>query len=392
MGEGRQEPRLGAGELDDLIALRRDLHRHPELAGREARTASVAAAALESAGADRVVRGLGGHGVLGLFGGPAPGPRVLVRCELDALPVPETIAIDHGSGVDGVAHKCGHDGHMAIVLGVARLLSRGRPAAGEVALLFQPAEETGAGAAAVIADPGFAAFAPDFSVALHNLPGFPAGSAVLGAGAFAAASRGIVIELDGETAHASEPHRGRSPAAAVAELISGLEALPQRGTALHEAAQVTVIHARLGRRAFGTAPGEAVVMATLRAHDQEVVERLAAECSRMARAVADARGLRCRVSFAEEFPATHNDPGVVEAVSRAAVEMGLERLAVTHPFPWSEDFGHFTARWPGALVGLGAGVDHAALHSPGYDFPDELIGTGAALLHRAALGLLRGTG
>ncbi|HUT79367.1 MAG TPA: amidohydrolase, partial [Polyangia bacterium] len=331
-------------------------------------------------------------GVLGLFRGAAPGVRVLLRSELDALPMSEGIDVEHGSAVDGAAHKCGHDGHMAIVLGVARLLARRRPTTGEIALLFQPAEETGEGAAAVIADPKFASAEPDIVLALHNLPGFPKGCAVLGPGPFAAASKGVVVELAGATAHASEPQRGRSPAGAMAELLMGLEALPQRCTALHEAAQVTVIHARLGERAFGTAPGEAMVAATLRAHDQELAERLAAECSRMALKVAGAHDLGCRVTFVEEFPATVNDHAVVAAVSRAAEELGLERRIVPRPFPWSEDFGHFTSRWPGALFGLGSGTAHPALHAPGYDFPDDLIGSGTALLHRAALSLLRGSG
>ncbi len=389
-GSTVEKHRLASADLEALTALRGDLHRHPEIAGDEVRTAAVAAAALEDAGADLVVRELGGHGVVGRFRGDAPGARVLVRCELDALPVPEVIDLAHGSILDGVAHKCGHDGHMAMVLGLARLLARQRPARGEVALLFQPAEETGEGAAAVIADDRFAAWEPDIALALHNIPGFPGGCVVLGPGAFASASKGIVIELEGATAHASEPQRGRSPASVVAEILATFEALPQRATALHEAAQVTVVHARLGERAFGTAPGEAVVMATLRAHDQEVVDLLAMECARTARAAAEAHGLICRVSFAEEFPATVNDPGVVDVISWVADELGLERRIAPRPFPWSEDFGHFTSRWPGALVGLGSGVEHPALHSPGYDFPDELIGIGSALLYCSALALIRG--
>ncbi|MDY0000846.1 MAG: amidohydrolase [Polyangia bacterium] len=379
------ERRLGPEDLAVLTALRRDLHRRPELAGLEERTSATIADALGQAGADLVVRGLGGHGLLGLFRGEAPGARVLVRCELDALPISEQIEIDHGSEVDGVAHKCGHDGHMAMVMGAALMLGRRRPTRGEIVLMFQPAEETGEGALAVIGDSAFASFEPDSALAVHNLPGFPLGCVVLRPGPFASASKGVVIALEGATAHASEPNRGRSPTAAVAALLTELEALPQRTTSLHEAAQVTVIHARLGERAFGTAPGTATVLATLRAHEQALAEELAARCSRLAMAVAAAHGLRCQVSFSEEFPATWNDHGVVATISRVADELGLERVFPAQPFPWSEDFGHIASRWPGALFGLGSGAEHPALHSPGYDFPDDLIGVGASILCRTAL-------
>jgi len=212
---------------------------------------------------------------------------------------------------------------------------------------------------------------------------------ILRSGVFASASVGLSLELTGDSSHAAEPHRGRSPALAVAELINGLSAAPQLHTALHEAAQVTVIHARLGEPAFGTSPGHGAVMATLRAHDADVMQRLRERCLALARDVARTHRLELASRWVEPFPATVNDPDAVALVAGAAADAGLETLEAPVPFPWSEDFGHFTAACPGALVGVGAGEEHPALHSRLYDFPDELLETGRRLLStiiRRALG------
>ena len=368
-------------ELSQLSDLRRELHRHAEIANRESSTAALVRRRLERCQPAELISGLGGNGLAAVFGGREPGPRVLLRCELDALPMPETAALPHGSGDPRVSHRCGHDGHMALLLGLAAALHKGGVERGEVVLLFQPAEETGEGALRVLQDPRLAALTPDVAFALHNLPGFPLAQVVARGGAFASASRGLVARLRGSPAHASEPHLGRSPAAALARLISGLESLPQRCTALGEAAQVTVVHARLGEDSrFGTAPDSAVVMATVRAHRQAVLERLWDSPAALARRLARADGLEADVCAAEDFPATVNHPAAAVLVAAAAEDAGLDVAEPEAPFPWSEDFGHFTGCYPGALFGLGAGEDTPHLHSDAYDFPDELLPAGLALL------------
>jgi len=364
----------------ELVELRHSLHRRPELASEESATAGQIAGFLRRFAPDRVVAGLGGHGLAALYRGAAPGPRVLVRAELDALLIPETITPVHGSSTAGVSHKCGHDGHMAMLAGLASQLHRRRPDRGEVVLLFQPAEETGEGARRVLDDPAFAELRPDRVFALHNLPGFPLGQVVVRAGVFASASVGLAIRLTGDSSHAAEPHRGRSPALALAELVCGLSAVPQLTAALHEAAQVTVIHARLGEVAFGTSPGEAVVMATLRSHDPELMSRLRDRSVALAQGTARTHELKHAVEWVEPFPATINEPAAVDLVRQAARQLGLDVREVPLPFPWSEDFGHFTDAFPGALFGLGAGEAHPALHGRHYDFPDELLMTGCRLL------------
>ena len=216
-------------DLADLTDWRRKLHRAPELSGEERRTAEEVRAFLANAAPDRVLCDLGGHGVAFLYDGAAPGPTLMFRAELDGLPIEEISTSEYRSDVPGKGHLCGHDGHMATLAALARGLGRRRPARGRALLLFQPAEENGAGAAAVIADPRFGEIAPDMAFAYHNMPGLPLGRAALAAGPVACASRGLRVVYTGKTAHASTPEFGVSPMAAVARLMPALSALGNGG-------------------------------------------------------------------------------------------------------------------------------------------------------------------
>ena len=238
------------------VELRKQFHRLPELSGQEKNTSKTIVSFLEYCKPDKIVTGIGGYGIAAVFSGSRKGQRVMVRCELDALPIPETLDIPHRSEAMGVSHKCGHDGHMAIVAGLAERLHTHRPESGSVILLFQPAEETGEGADRVLSDSKFDQIQPDYVLALHNLPGYPLGQIIVREGVFASASSGLRIHLKGKTSHAAEPETGNSPALAVAQLIQVLSSIPQYYTSLHEPAQATVIHAKVGDVAFGTSPGE----------------------------------------------------------------------------------------------------------------------------------------
>jgi amidohydrolase len=368
------------GELPELVALRRDLHRMAEPSGAERATAARIADELNALQPDSIVDQLGGHGIAARLDGREPGPTVLLRADLDALPIEETIDLEYGSRTPGVAHKCGHDGHMAMAVGVARRLAAARPARGRLVVLFQPAEETGQGAATVIADPAFAHLRPDIAVAVHNLPGFELGEVVLRAGPFACASRGLTIELEGATSHAAEPDRGQSPALAVAQIIESWTAARQLFTGLGASALATVIHASLGERAFGTSPGSGSVSATIRAETDQLIDAVEARLRRIGRRIAEVWELTATLSLHEVFPATVNDHEVVDAVGSAARSLGLATREPAGVFSWSEDFGHFGSLAPSALVGLGAGTAQPALHHPTYDFPDALIPTGVELL------------
>lgn len=370
---------------DTVLALRQALHRCAETSHKERETAALVEEFLRATHPDELLTQVGGHGLLAFYTGTAPGPIVLLRCELDALPIDERLEIDHRSHTVGVSHKCGHDGHMAMLCAVARELGRTRPPQGRIGLLFQPAEETGEGAALVLDDDRVEHVHADWAFALHNLPGFPVGEVLLRDGPFASGSRGVAIYLSGATAHAAEPERGRSPALAVAELISALSALPQSHLPMHEAAKVTVIHSRVGEIAFGTTPGEGVVMATLRGYTDEVLDKLEEHSRRLGQGIARVHGLEARIEIREPFPSTVNHVDAVRLVRSAAEATGLATRVLDHPFGWSEDFGHFTRAFRGTIFGLGAGVEHPALHHPSYDFPDDLLDPGMRILHRIAL-------
>ncbi len=358
--------------------LRRELHRQPELSGSEAETAARICRFFEPLQPDEIIRGLGGHGLAFVFSGTEPGPTVLLRCELDAVPVREMSGAAHCSSVDGRSHACGHDGHMAILASVGQTLSAARPPKGRVVLLFQPAEENGSGAEAVIGDQRFPKIRPDVVFALHNLPGFPLGTVVVRTGTFCCASRGMVVSLEGTPAHAAQPETGTSPARAMCRIMKLIDDLPARLEAGDEVAFATVVGARLGADdAFGTAPGDASVMATLRSETDETLNRMVEHLKTSVHRIAARHGLRHDVSFCDDFVATVNSQKAVAVIHRAAGGRSVEVLA--GPFRWSEDFGRFTSIAEGAAFGIGAGEGSPALHNPAYDFPDELIPLGAAI-------------
>ena len=362
-----------------LEELRHHLHAMPELSGQETATAECIAKWLEGAGADQVICNLGGHGVAGVFCGAAPGPRVLLRAELDALPIDEHGDREWRSTREHVAHSCGHDGHMAVLLGVAQQLARQRPARGEVVLLFQPAEETGEGARRIVASGDFERIRPDHAYAFHNLPGRPLGEVSVCTGAFTCASRGMVIRLNGLCSHAAHPELGRSPAMAMCRILQGLKRLPQQMPDDHGLVMVTLIHARLGDVAFGTSPGQAEVMATLRTASDDMMRALAEAAVALARAEAEEDQLGIEIDWCDAFPATVNADEAVQAVEKVANEQGVSVSRMEAPHRWSEDFGALSTVASGAMFTLGAGEECHPLHHPGYDFPDALLSTGVRI-------------
>lgn len=360
--------------------LRQALHRHPELSGGEHQSARLVAEFMAPLRPDATVTGLGGTSLAFAFGAAAHGPTVLLRCELDAVPVTEAAASGPAVGFGNAAHRCGHDGHMAIMAAVAQSLAAQRPRRGRVVLLFQSAEETGVGAAAVIADPRFGPLHPDWVFALHNLPGYQLGAVVVRDGTFSCASRGMVVEFTGRAAHAAQPETGASPAAAMCQLIAAYDSLAAEFAGTGELAFATVVGARLGERAFGTAPALASVFATLRCESNQTMGRMSGHCEATARRLAGACGLGVKIAYEDVYDATGNDEQAVACIRRVAAP--LELIEASEAFRWSEDFGRFTARWPGALFGVGAGAACAALHDATYQFPDELIAPAAALMVR----------
>ena len=373
----------------ELTALRRALHQHPELSGEERETALAVVNELRNWPPDETLTGLGGHGVAAIYDSGHPGPTVMIRAELDALPIHETSALPHASQTPGKGHLCGHDGHTAILLGLARILSRGRPAMGRAVLLFQPAEENGAGAAAVIADPRFERIAPDWGLSLHNMPGVPLGRAWLAPGIANCASVGLKILLEGATAHASTPETGRAPTTALARLIDALHDLAPGGATKDSFRLATVTHLRMGEPAFGIAPGAGELWVTLRTLTDDALAMLLEQVQALATTEAETGGLSVRFEQHDPFTACFNHPEATEILARALDATGIAHDAGDQPMRASEDFGRFgTAGAKSAMLFLGAGLDQPALHSQTYDFPDDLIPVGLSVFHHAIRELL----
>ncbi|MBO6539902.1 MAG: amidohydrolase [Rhizobiaceae bacterium] len=375
-------------DIADLVAFRRQLHQKPEISNEEYETAKAVETLLAPTGPDDIITGLGGPGLAVVYGSGKPGPTILLRAELDALPIAEISDLPHRSAIPGKGHMCGHDGHTAIVAAVGRQLGRKRPANGRVVLMFQPAEETGNGAAGVIADPRYARIAPDFAFSLHNLPGTPLGHVRLKEGVVNCASRGMRIALTGKTAHSSMPETGVSPMAAISALMPALTDLSQAGFDSDDFRLVTVGHCHMGEAVFGVAPGYAEVWATLRTRLDGRMDALVAAAEKLAREAASTHGLICEIDYHEIFVASLND-----AEATAHLQAALEAEGISHdenelPMRASEDFGRFGHGAKSAMLFLGSGESHPQLHNPDYDFPDDLIPIGSRIFMRAVRNLL----
>jgi amidohydrolase len=367
---------MNKSEIVQLTNFRKELHSYPELSGQEAATSDRIKAFFKNLNPDEWIEDLGGYGLAVVFKGHNPGPVTLLRAELDALPIMEHGNLKYKSQVAGVSHLCGHDGHMTILCGVGLELSKEKPKNGNVVLLFQPAEETGEGASKVLNSENFRKIVADFAFALHNLPGYDKNQIILKKGAFTAASVGMIIRFTGHTSHAAHPEDGNSPAEAMCKSIVGLEILPD---SISEFSMITVIHAVLGEVAFGTTPGEATVMATLRTYDNEVLERLRMHATDLVELIAKEYRLNVSVSFRDSFQAVVNEEKAWDYVNQSAKKLKMKTKHIRTPFRWSEDFGQFSNVTNTLLFGIGAGRKHPQLHESIYDFPDELIPTGVNL-------------
>ena len=384
----RGERMLSNADLVELTEFRRALHRWPEVSGEEVETAKTIVGALAPLAPTRVLTGLGGHGVAAEFDSGTPGPTVLFRAEMDALPIEELSGANWKSEVPGKGHLCGHDGHMTQLLGLGRLLAREPVAKGRVILMFQPAEENGSGARAVVADPAFATIRADWAFAIHNEPGRPFGHVSARAGLINCASVGLKITLRGKTAHAASPEDGTSPAETVAQLIPGLMALGKGGPLDDDFRLVTITHVQMGEPSFGISPGDAVIFTTLRSAYDAGKDDLMQAAQGLTERLASAAGLSAEFDLCDDFAASVNDADAVAIAVAAMDAIGVPNSDDGLPMRASEDFGVFGWDAKAAMLCLGPGVDFPALHNPDYDFSDDLIPIGTAIFHRIARDIL----
>ena len=362
--------------LEEIIAFRKELHQSPELSGKEHKTTAKIIKFIEKSKPDEIITFMGIGGLAAVFKGKDQGKTVLLRADIDALPIKETNSFAHKSKYPGIGHKCGHDGHTAILAGFSRLLQINPVTKGTAVLLFQPAEETGAGAQQVINHASFSRIVPDYAFALHNLPGFPLNTMLIKNDCFASASKGLIIKLFGQTVHAAFPEKGLNPALAMAEIITRLSKISQSTAEFKDYVLLTIIHSKLGKRTFGTSPGDAVVMATLRSYRNDDMETLTNLSREIVLDVCDKHELAVKISWTDQFPATINHNTCIKIVKEVADLNGFAVQQPNKPFRWSEDFGHFTQKFPGAMFGIGAGENIPDLHHPEYDFRDEILVSG----------------
>ena len=360
--------------MQSIIEFRQLLHDNAELSGKEVKTNAILNDFIAGLHPDVHIRNIGGYGIAAVFRGKNPGNRIMVRGDIDALNIPE--------GDRHCSHRCGHDGHAAILAGLAQRLSEKRPENGEVVLLWQPAEETGQGAKAILADPQFEQIKPDVAYALHNIPGYPENQILLRKGCFAAGSLGLKLIFEGVTAHASQPESGHSPQHVLSAL---LDIFQKKAESLLEETPLTMMtmtHAVLGEETFGVAPAHAEIWLTLRSFDNEKLQHLTADVVQLCALVADKQGFEFGSSIHEAFTATMNDDEAVRTVEAAAAALCLESRYLNEPFRWSEDFGRFAAVCPVCLFGLGCGEAHEPLHNPDYIFNDKVLETGIGIFEK----------
>jgi len=372
----------------DLVALRRDLHQNPELAWAERRTAGRVAAFLEGSGLD-VRAGVAGTGLVATARG-AGARTVVLRADMDGLPIQEQSDAPYASRVPGVMHACGHDGHTAIGAAAARVLGARRPA-GTVRVLFQPAEEGEGGAQRVLAEGALEG--ADVILGIHLWNELPVGTIGVKAGPLMAAVDRLSVVVRGRGGHGGHPHRAADPVVAAAQVVLALQTLVSREVSPLDSAVLTVgaIH---GGQAFNVIPDEVTLTGTVRTFDPELRRSMPERIRRIATGVAEALQCEAEVEVRPGNPAVVNDAAVAALARRAAARVvGDERVVEPEPTMGGEDMAVYFERVPGCFVFVGSanparGLDQPH-HSPRFDFDEEALAIGCEFLVEVALEALK---
>lgn len=362
------------------ILFRHQLHRNPELSGNEIKTAFTIKQHLLNMGYRISLSTNRGTGIVVEIDSGNLGPCLLIRADTDALPIREVSCHSHTSQSQGVMHACGHDGHSASLMSLAYRLSHFTLQRGKVFLVFQPSEETGKGAAELLSDPFWSEQTIHYCFAYHNIPGYPLGQILLRENTFSCASAGFHCFLEGEETHAAYPEQGISPADAAIKLAQGLSTLlPETESRFW---LTTLTHLNIGSPVFGSSPKRADVRGTLRSESNRTFERLQHAAALLAASLMEQHRLHGGVEWIEPFRATINHSEANLLLRQACKDLEFDAMNLPQPMRWSEDFAEFCARWPGALFGIGSGIDHPPLHSSNYDFPDALIDVSSKLFEQ----------
>lgn len=366
-------------DLNTIINLRKELHTNPELSGFEFETAKRIRQFLIQNQPTEIIENLGGTGLAAVYQFSNTGKTIVIRCELDALPIQEVNDFEHQSKTQGVSHKCGHDGHMAIVSGLGFWLKEQKFNSGKVVLLFQPAEENGEGAHKIVTDEKFENLNIDYVFALHNIPKEPMHSIITIQKGFSAEVQSFIIKVKGKESHAAEPENGINPALAISKIIAEIANLEVVKTEDENFTIMTPVHVSMGQKSYGISPADGELHYTLRAWDNPKMEAVKSKIATAVATISSQYQLEHTIEWIEYFPASINDKKCNDYVVKAASENNFNLIQKPHPFKFGEDFGWYAKEYKTAMFGLGAGLNTPALHNADYDFPDELIETGITM-------------
>lgn len=365
---------------NEIAEWRHDLHAHPELMYDVHRTAATVADKLKSFGCDEVVAGMGRTGVVGVIRGrkAGAGKAIGLRADMDALPIEEATGLSYKSTVPGKMHACGHDGHTAMLLGAARYLAETRNFAGSAVVIFQPAEEGGAGAKAMLDEDMMKRFGIGEVYGMHNYPGMPVGQFGIRSGPMMAAADYICIDIEGVGGHAARPHLGIDPVLVGAQIINNIQSVVSRSVDPLKSAVVSICVFRAGN-AENVIPQTVQLRGTARSLDAGVRDQLEKRLHQVVEGTAAAYGAKATLTYRRGYPVLENhEEQTGFAASVASQIVGIERVnGELPPMMGAEDFSYMLQERPGAFIWVGNG-DSAGLHHPAYNFNDDAIPFGTS--------------
>ncbi len=367
--------------LPEITEWRRDFHQHPELLFDVQRTAGLVAGRLREFGVDEVVEGIGRSGVVGIIKGKqqSSGTVIGLRADMDALPILEATGLPHASGTEGKMHACGHDGHTAMLLGAARYLCETRNFNGNVAVIFQPAEEGGGGGREMVNDGMMEQFGISEVYGMHNMPGVPLGEFAIRPGSIMAAADLLSIEISGRGGHAAMPHSCVDPTVAAAQLVLALQTVVSRNVDPLENAVVSITSFKTESDAFNVIPQKVILKGTVRTLSAQVQDTVEQRITEVIDHTALAFGCTSSMTYTRNYPVTVNsekETGFAAGIAKNVVGEASVNANIA-PLMGAEDFSFMLNERPGAFIFTGNG-DSAALHHPEYDFNDEAIPYGCS--------------
>lgn len=365
-----------------LINLRKKLHQHAELAFNENDTANIIEEFISAYKPDAIYKNIAETGLIFKFSGKSDKPSCMFRADLDALPICERQNKDYVSINKKTSHMCGHDGHMTIVCSIATFINDIKDR-GDIYLLFQPAEEIGAGAKQITQDPQFQKLSPDFIYGLHNLPEYPAGQFVIREGCFACSSVGLKIKIKGHSSHAANPSQASDPLQSFIHFQSHIKSFNSNSQNAYFL--TTTTHLKLGEESFGITPGDLNIYLTLRSDHDAVLEKNKGKIKLLLSKYFPPP-FEITIEELDYFPTTNNSSLAFDKLKHTLMENDFNMLEINEPLKWSEDFGYYTHAHNGCYFGLGTGID-VPLHHPDFDFNDNVIFDAQKFYHQLILNI-----